>query len=118
MASIPQQQISDAYYYCLRHPNEEHGFGRGYVMWYNGNHTFILEHYGTEIYRCDTSTKKFRVGGYSYSDVMAINSLAYHTGVGGAYIEKNKLYAKGTGPRYEKKNRTNAAGIPTKGLKF
>lgn len=101
MASIPQEQISDAYYHIQYYPNEWYTFGRGYKVFGNKNEVKMY-HYGTLIYECNTKTKKFKVGGYSQSDVNAINSMAYHTCVGGAYIQNGTLYAKGTGPKYEK----------------
>lgn len=103
MASIPQVQISNAYYFVLRNPKEWYGFGRGYSMWYDGNHTFKLVHYGTTIYTCNTATKKVTVGGWSMSDAAAINSLAYHTGTKGVYLTGGEIYAEGTGPRYKPK---------------
>lgn len=102
MASIPQEQISDAYYYVKNYPNEWYSFGRGYRAY--GNKQWIsLFHYGTKIYHAVFKTGKFEVGGFSQSDVNAINSMAYHTGIGGAYIKDGVLYAKGTGPKYVKK---------------
>lgn len=103
MASIPQKQISDAYYYVLSHPKMWYGFGRGYTLYYDGNHTYKLVHYGTEIYEANSSTKKCKVGGWSISDVMAINSLAYHIDTKGAYLTNGKVYLEGTGPRYAAK---------------
>lgn len=105
MASIPQQQITDAYHQIKYADYGEVYFGRGYRLGKYKSKYFLL-HYGTEIYRCDTKTKKFAVGGYSMSDAMAINSIAYWTGVGGAYRQDGILYAVGKGPRYEKKAKT------------
>lgn len=105
MASIPQQQISNAYYYCLRYPRQWYGFGRGYNIYYDGMNSWKLVHYGTTIYECNTATKKAKADGWSISDVMAINSLAYHTGTKGAYMTKEQVYLEGTGPRYAPKKK-------------
>ena len=105
MASIPQQQISDAYYHVNNWPKQWYGFGRGYNMYYDGKDTYKLVHYGTTIYECNERTKKAKVGGWSMSDVAAINSLAYHTGTPKAYMTGGSVYLVGTGPRYEKKNK-------------
>lgn len=102
MASIPQDQITNAYYYVLRNPKMWYGFGRGYSMWYDGNHTYKLVHYGTTIYEANSSTKKAKVGGYSLSDVMAINSLAYYLGTKRAYSSNGKVYLEDEGPRAKK----------------
>lgn len=101
MASIPQQQITNAYH-SLKYTDEgEVYFGRGYRLVRAGP-KFTLIHYGTVIYECNTKTQKFSVGGWSKSDVDAINSIAYWTGVGGAYIQNYTLYPVGEGPRYNK----------------
>ena len=105
MASIPQEQISNAYYYCLSKPLREYGFGRGYVMWYDGNHVYKLWHYGTLIYVGNSSTKKMKVAGWSTSDVMAINSVSYYVGTPRVYMTEGRIYAEGEGPRYKKKKK-------------
>lgn len=102
MASIPQQQITDAYREVKYSDFGEVYFGRGYRLSKVKN-KYTLVHYGTTIYECDTKTQKFSVGGWSKSDVDAINSIAYWTGVGGAYIQNYTLWPVGKGPRYEKK---------------
>lgn len=104
MASIPQQQITNAYRE-LKYVNEgEVYFGRGYRLIRSGP-KFTLIHYGTVIYECNIKTEKFSVGGWSKSDADAINSIAYWTGVGGAYIQNYTLWPVGKGPRYEKKSK-------------
>jgi hypothetical protein len=112
MASIPQDQITNAYYYVLRNPKMWYGFGRGYSMWYDGNHTYKLVHYGTTIYEANSSTKKAKVGGWSISDVMAINSLAYYLGTKGAYLTGGTVYLEGTGPRYAPKKSKQKKASP------
>lgn len=109
MASIPQDQISRAYYYCRSNPRKMYGFGRGYTLYYDGTHNWTLTHYGTTIYKCNTATGKVTVDGWSVSDVMAINSLAYYTGTKRVYMTNETIYAEGTGPRYEKKKAKKVA---------
>ena len=101
MASIPQQQVTDAYHKLKYADVGEVYFGRGYRLTKAGN-VYALIHYGTQIYECNTKTQKFSVGGWSRSDADAINSIAYWTGIGGAYIQNYTLYPVGKGPRYEK----------------
>ena len=105
MASIPQQQITNAYRELKYIDNGEVYFGRGYRLERAGP-KFTLIHYGTVIYECNTKTQRFSVGGWSRSDADAINSIAYWTGVGGAYIQNYTLWPVGKGPRYEKKAKT------------
>ena len=116
MASIPQDQISNAYYYVRSHPKMWYGFGRGYTMYFDGNHTYTLVHYGTTIYEGNSSTKKVKVGGWSMSDVMAINSLAYYTGTKGAYMTGGSVYLDGTGPRFKSKNKKKDTDMHPFGL--
>lgn len=103
MAGIPQDQITKAYYFVLQHPKMWYGFGRGYGIYYDGNHSYKLVHYGTVIYEVNSYTKKCKADGISVSDVMAINSLAYLLGTTGAYMTQGKVYLEGTGPRYKKR---------------
>ena len=104
MASIPQAQITEAYHQIKYDSVGEVYFGRGYVMTKNGP-VIKLKHYGTFIYECNLNNGTFKVGGWSRSDADAINSIAYWTGIGGAYIQNYTLYPKRKGPRYEKKPR-------------
>lgn len=105
MASIPQKQISDAYYECNRDPGEWIYFGRGYRMMYN-NYIYKLVHYDTEICQINEKTKKIKVDGYSVSDVMAINSLLYHVSPKKrVYSANGRIYLEGEGPRYQKKRK-------------
>lgn len=104
MASIPQQQVTDAYHQVKYADFGEVYFGRAYRLSKIKN-KFRLVHYGTMIYECDIKNRTFSVGGYSKSDVDAINSIAYWTGIGGAYIQDYTLWPIGKGPRYEKKNK-------------
>lgn len=103
MASIPQEQILNAYYAASHVPGRWHTFGRGYELYVKG--AFVkLTHYGTVIYEYDPKKRKVDYGGaFSMSDVNAINSLAYITGKGRAYLQGGRIYAEGTGPRYKKK---------------
>ena len=103
MAAIPQEQILSAYYAASRKQGFWHTFGRGYEMYVKGK--FVkLTHYGTTIYEYDPKTRKVSYGGaYSMSDVNAINSMAYITGIGKAYLKGGTIYAEGTGPRYKPK---------------
>lgn len=113
MASIPQEQITNAYY-MARDKGRWYGFGRGYEIYIKGSY-YKMTHYGTTIYEYNAQTKKFSFGGaYSLSDVMAINSLSYYTGGPTVYIQNGKMYVVGTGPRYTKKSRkpkTNEFGL-------
>lgn len=111
MASIPQDQITKAYYYVRQHPKQWYGFGRGYTMYYDGT-TYKLVHYGTTIYEANERTKKAKIGGWSISDVMAINSLAYYLGTKGAYLAGGTVYLEGTGPRYAPKKPRQKKAAP------
>ncbi len=101
MASIPQQQITDAYHALKYSDTGRVHFGRGYQLVRDFN-DYALYHYGTLIYACNMKDRSFSVGGWSRSDADAINSMAYWTGIGGAYIQNYTLYPVGKGPRYEK----------------
>lgn len=72
-------------------------------MYYDGNHSYKLVHYGTTIYTANSLTKKCKADGISVSDVMAINSLAYYLGTEGAYMTQGQVYLNGTGPRFRKR---------------
>ena len=103
MASIPQQQISDAYYECTYNPGGWKYFGRGYQIKYE-NGIYKLVHYGTLICEYSENTGKVKVGGYSVSDVMAINSLLYHVSPRKrVYSSNGHIYLEGEGPRYKKR---------------
>lgn len=105
MASIPQEQILTAYYAASRIPGRWHSFGRGYEIYVKG--AFVkLTHYGAVIYEYDPKKRKVTYGeAYSMSDVNAINSLAYITGKGKAYLQGGRIYADGTGPRFAPKKK-------------
>lgn len=111
MASIPQEQFITAYYAASRVQGRWHTFGRGYELYVKGK--FVkLTHYGTTIYEYDPKKRKVSYGGaYSMSDVNAINSMAYLTGKGGAYLQGGKIYAEGTGPRYKTKKKAAPFGL-------
>jgi len=102
MASIPLQVISDLYYLAIRNPDKTFGQGRGYTMRMSKSGKLTLTHYGTVIYEKSANSKP-KIGGWSVSDVNAINSLVYHLGGNEVYMQGGTIYFKGEGPRYEKK---------------
>ena len=101
MASIPLRVIEDLYYKALYNRGKWHKGGRSYEMYVFDNGSIKLSHYGTVIWEYDSKKGTTKVGGWSASDVVAIESMKVITGHGaGAYIEKGKLYNAGAGPRY------------------
>ena len=109
MSSVPLQIITDLFYKCLNNKDRWYKGGKSYDMIIQSDGRVHLKHYGTTIYNYDPKTKKvtfknssknllgYASGAYSASDRDAINSVAYYTGIGSAFINDYTLYTNSEG---------------------
>ena len=122
MSSIPLQLITDLFFKCLNNRGTWYK-NKNYDMIIYSDGSVHLQHYHTTIYYLDAKTKKARFsndhkdllgmrrGAYSASDRDAINSIAYYTGVGSAYIKDYSLYCTSTG---KMRNLNNLREVPAR----